>query len=433
MTTADVEKHDRLEWLRRVYSNDAEALTPEQDAAHLFETMEGWGAAQFVATYRPLTKLIEARGPISFTLQDIEHAAPDVTYANLRLDGEILFVLYVRFEAFAPYRVRYWNSYPPLPDGVTLRSYTPEDADGCVALERACPMELEGGATWIIDRGEQFDNYLQLMGEIDAAVLVAGEQVVGFYSCALRPVHFNGADTSCVYQHHYRVHPDYRSGSVSQALAAFIDPGRSFETAAPQFPYAMIDPKNVHMRNMGFPGIEGVTIARLAVPVDPAAGQNVELSKPDSAEICALLNSTHEGQVLYKLLDEASLSARCNTIATYGEEDFFAVNGAVMGVWRSGERNVLTHGDQKDVYHLAFALDYGFRDTACLMTLIDAICPSLAEDGITHLCFLCDTRAPEFAPLSERAGDVERFGFNTLPFLAEAFQCGVVYCDGVYC
>ena len=132
-------KRTRLEWLCRVYNGDKEAVSETEADAQLFDTTHMVGLDTFADMFPPLVKLRERVGDYTLTLGGIEHTAPDVTYADLLHEGEVIFVLYVRFEAQAPNRIMYWSSYPPLPDGVTVRAYTAADAPGCVALEEACP------------------------------------------------------------------------------------------------------------------------------------------------------------------------------------------------------------------------------------------------------------------------------------------------------
>ena len=226
MPNPEQDKLAQLTWLGQVYSHHQDAIREDVAETHLFETFEGFGIDQFVATYTPLIKYREAHaqdGQLQFDLGKIEHEAPDLTFAELLHNGECAFVLRVRFEEESPCRIKYWISYPPLPSNIELRRYEAKYAPGCVALEQACPMEMKDGSSWVIDRGRYFDDYLQLMAPLDAIVAIETnansplERVVGFYSNALRPIRHNKTDTFAVYQHHYRVHPDYRAGTISMA------------------------------------------------------------------------------------------------------------------------------------------------------------------------------------------------------------------------
>ena len=440
MTTSDDIKDDieaqkliRLEWIRRIYNSDVDAISQAASDEHLLDNTN-FDLKMFIDTYRPLTKLKEARGDLDFVIADIRHPHPDVTFMDLCLDGEPIFEVYVRFEDTLPCHVKYWMSYPPLPEGVTIRKYDSADAPRCVELERACPMEMLDGSTWIIDRGEYFDDYLSLMSALDAAVIEADGKIVGFYDCALRPISFqDNPDAYCVYQHHYRVHPDYRSGSVSQALASYVDPRRSFEAYDVQFPYSMVDPNNAHLQNMGFPPVPDVAIARLSIPVNETMEQFQGWRENELESIVGLINTTHGERAFFQTYTQTVLAKRLERVKSYNLGCFRCTDQAVLGVWQVNERNyTVTDSDPKEL-RLAFVMDYGYASLAGLLDAIDKVSCEVASNGATHLCFLCDTRADEFAALASRADDIQRFAVHTLPWLAEAFTEDTLYCDAVYC
>ncbi len=426
-------KLGRLEWLTRIYNGDAEAATPAAAEAELYDSEHLFGLDTFAETFPPLVKLRKRLGDVQLTLGEITHEAPDLSYADLEAGDEVVFKLYVRFEAEPPNRLMYWMSYPPLPPGVSVRPYVSSDAPGCVALEEACPMELKDGSRWIIDRGAAFDDYLQLMGRVDASVVEKEGQIIGFYSCALRPIRFKGEDGHCVYQHHYRVHPDHRAGSVSMALASAVDPRRSFEDTNLLFPYSLIDPNNVHMQNVGFPQVDDVEIVRLSLPVSLGEGvDGAGCAAAPGERVCELVNATHGDRELFRPYDLAGLAERCSRIGSFGAADYLTHGDAVIGTWAVNELNKLDHGDSHEEYRLAFALDYGFASLEDFELLLRQLCARLATQGTTHLAFLCDTRAPEYAMLAELADDAQRFALHTLPWLVPDFQAKTVYCDAVY-
>ncbi|MEM7097681.1 MAG: hypothetical protein AAF541_05425 [Pseudomonadota bacterium] len=424
----------RLAWLARIFSNDKSAATDELAEEMLVEHHPDYHISTFVEGFRPLRKYLDKAGPVSFDVSTIDHSDGDRSYASLSVNGEVIFELVVRFEVQAPYRVMYWMSHPPLPAGVSVRRYQPEDAGGCVALERACPMEMLDGSQWIIDRGVYFNDYLNLMQAIDAAVVVdhnAGDQIIGFFSCALRPVRYHGEQTFCIYQHHYRVHPDHRAGSVSQALAAFIDPRRTFQNEMPAFPYAMVDPNNAHLQHMGFPKVDDVTIARLALPA--TAGTNSMHPVQDAQLICELINTTHAERSLFTPYTPASLAQRVGQVDSYSAHSFFGDENAVLGLWRVGEVNIGIKDGVEAVSKVHFVMDYGFRSLAAFEDLIQLVLTSELTQGATHLAFICDTRATEYPFLHDLADDEQNFDIQTLPFTADAFKDGVTYCDAIYC
>ena len=112
---------------------------------------------------------------------------------------------------------------------MTVRPYTAADGPACAALDVACPFELADGTRLTLNRGAAYHSYLQLMGAFDAWVLERQGEIIGFYSNSLRPVRFNNERCFAVYQHHWRVHPAHRSGSLSGALVAAVDSRRTFE------------------------------------------------------------------------------------------------------------------------------------------------------------------------------------------------------------
>ena len=63
---------------------------------------------------------------------------------------------------------------------------------------------------------------------------------------------------------------------------------------------------------------------------------------------------------------------------------------------------------------------------------IGQLAPALLDAGASHVSLACDTRADEYAVLSERADDVQKLAVHTLPWTVDAFSERVVYCDQVY-
>ena len=424
----------RLQWLVQVYSGDAAAVTDAVADPNIFDPTYKFGLDTFTETYRPLKKLREEFGDITFTLGDVRAVAADLTHADLVYDGEVRFVAVVRFESVAPHRIMYWNSHPPVPTDVLMRPYQAGDAAGCVALERVCPMLMTDGSEWTIDRGEFFDDYLRLMEDADAWVAIHEDKVVGFYSCALRSIQFRGEPSYCIYQHHYRVHPDYRRGSIADALVTYVDPRRYFERYAAQFPYTMIDPNNVRMQNKGmFPAVADVTFARLAVALEGLDSvREAEVVAPSAETICRLINQTHNTRNFFQTYDADSLALRCERVPSYNRGSFKRLGDAVLGIWDVNEVNVLRAEGRTQEFKLSFVLDYGFTAVADLLELVRAVAPQLRARGTTHLCFLCDTRVAEYVALAGLAGDVQRFGVHTLPWIGEDFSQGPVYCDAIY-
>ncbi|MEM7077011.1 MAG: hypothetical protein AAF513_00155 [Pseudomonadota bacterium] len=433
--TSDQTRTERLEWLARVYSEDGDAVRDEVADAMLVEHNPAFHVSNFAATYRPLRKFLDQQGPVTFEVTAADHAEPDRTYASFSVDGTVIFEVIVRFETNAPYRIMYWMSHPPLPAHISIRPYTPSDAPGCVALEQACPMEMLDGSQWTIDRGTYFDDYLSLMHAIDAAVAIdhaANDKVIGFFSCALRPIRYQEKDTFCVYQHHYRVHPDYRAGSVSQALATFVDPRRTFAASAAQFPYSFVDPNNAHLQHMGLPEIENVHITRLAL----AAPETSMGPKPallhDHDHIATLINTAHQDRSLFIPFTAQAVAERLARVASYNPQCIFGDAEAFLGIWPVAELNVQDVDGVRTETRMHFVLDYGFTSIEALARLVGDVLASPIMEGATHLGFLCDQRAPEYPHLQTLATDEQTFAVHTLPFTQDAFAA-VVYCDAIYC
>jgi len=435
--TEDAKTH-RLDWLRRVYCHEPLAVSEEEATIHLFDRLNDFGMQNFVDNFRPLNKLREKHGPIEFSLGKVNHAEPDLCYAELCFKAEVVFILRVRFEVELPCRVLYWGSYPPLPEGVTIRPYTPDDATGCVALELACPFESDDGAKWTLDRGARFDEYLQLMAPIDAWVADFKGQIVGFFSCALRPIRFNNEDCYGVYQHHYRVHPEHRAGSVSMALSNHVDARRTFAEYQVPFPYSLVDPGNKHMKHMGFPPVDNLCIARMSLSIERLAaleGTAHALAVPSVATIIELMDA-----VLYPRHSPKYLEQRWARTASFGHENYHGSNSAFVAFWDAQELNIIDHGEggkPSEERRLSFVLDYGFREPRDLLAVLTALAQSLETSAqpsaASHLCFLCDTRAPEYTLLHPFAEDEAQLALHTLPWVVEPFQHNTVYCDAVYC
>ena len=428
-------KLDRLTWLAQLYSHDSQAASEEAANEHLFDRFNDFGIEHFLKTFRPLVRLRERRGPVVFALGRVVHEADDLTYAELCVADEVIYIARVRFEEVAPCRIRYWSSYPPLPDGVTLRPYTPADSSACVALERLCPFESADGTRWTLDRGDRFDDCLALMRPIDAWVAEAAGVIVGFFSCALRPIRMNGEACYAVYQHHYRVHPDHRAGSISIALASYVDPRRSFDGLPVAFPYSMIDPNNLHMQNVGFPAVGQVQLARLSLSVEKlrqATIEPVELTVLNPEQIIALLDRTHGQRVLYPDHDLAYLQARWNRVGDFDEANYRGMPQAFAALWNSQERNRIEREGRIDDRCLAFVLDYGFENPGDLLRVLATQARQLTHTNTTHIGLLCDTRAEEYAPLSAFADDEALLAVHTLPWICEPLHKHVIYCDGIY-
>ncbi len=424
-------KEQRLDWLAKIFSSDAVAMSDEVTNEQLFDRFNDFGMAHFVNNFRPLAKLRDARGPLTFDVGAVEHAADDLSYVELCLSGEVIFMVRVRFEAQPPYRIRYWSPYKPLPEGVRIRPYQPDDAAGCAALELACPMEAKDGSEWVIDRGDKFDDYLQLIAPFDAAVVEFDGQIVGFFSCALRDISLNGEACFAAYQHHWRVHPDHRAGSVSQALAAEVDARRTFDGLNVALPYSLVDPDNLHMQHMGFPPLPGVQISRLNIPTTLGSPGNGDQAVPLS-RVMQTGAHTHGQRTLYRNFNQAQWEDRLSRIPDYGINDFRANEGAVLGVWAAGEHNVLRKGDETRERYIAFALDYGYENLTAFQELLLTTLVELRERGMTHLAVTCDSRADEYQLLSEVAEDEQRFAFHTLPWMAEPLSGRTLYYDAAY-
>ena len=442
-------KENRLAWLTRVFSDDRAAVAPDIVANHIVDPAHVFGIEQTTRRFPPLKKIFAERDGVEFHLGEVRHTDPDRSFVEFCLDGEVALIVVARFEEAAPFRMKYWGAYPPLPAGVEIRPYRASDAAGCRDLELRCPMEFADGESWVIDRGARFDDYLRLAADFEASVAVdATGRVIGFLSNELRPIVLDtppmatlgrrpekerdeAADTFCVYQHHYRVDPEYRGASVSMALSTHVDSRRAYEHLDVRFPYSLIDARNVRMQNTGFPAVEGVTVARLAIPT--TIGTTAPLRSPDVETICSRINATHERRRLFKPYDAVSLNERCGRIDGYRLDHFVSAADAVLGIWAVGERNLGGRDGVLDERRVAFALDYGFESVAGLVELVRAAVGVLREGGTTHLGFVLDVRAPEYEALKAMADDEQRFRVHTLPWLAEMFAERVVHWDAVYC
>ena len=429
------DKRHHLDWLVQLYSHHPDAITDDAADPHLFDRHNDFGIAAFLEGFRPLNKLREQRGPVVFELGAIDEAADDLVFVELLVEGELIYVARVRFEVESPCRIKYWGSYPPLPEGVVLRDYQPGDAAGCVALEQLCPFESSDGVRWTINKGAQFDDYLKFMSPIDAAVVEFNDEIIGFFSCALRPIRFNDQDCNAVYQHHYRVHPDHRSGSVSVALASYVDPRRTFEHDQVEFPYSMIDPDNVHMQNMGFPPVPDLRVARLTLPLETLAADaktSTELQTPTVSAILHGMNSTHEDRVLFPTHTEDYLTDRWNRISSFNQSNYMANDQAFIGVWQANERNQIE--DNGSVQHktIAYVIDYAFSEPAQLLEVLQLSARQLQGSETSHFSVLCDTRATEYAVLKDLADHEALLALHTLPWICEPLSATTLYCDGIY-
>ncbi len=216
------------------------------------------------------------------------------------------------------------------------------------------------------------------------------------------------------------------------ALASAVDPRRTFEDTNLLFPYSLVDPNNVHMQNVGFPKAEDVKIVRLSLPVSLGEGVEPVSASATDERVCELINATHGDRELFQPYDAGMLTDRCSRVGSFGREDYLVHGDAVIGAWAVNELNKLDHGDAHHEFRLAFALDYGFMNLEDFEQLVRRLCARLAAQDTTHLSFICDTRAPEYALLAEFAADEQRFGLHTLPWLVPDFQAKTVYCDAVY-
>ena len=469
-------KQNGIDWLARVFSHEPDAIAESTADEHLFDRLNDFGMQNFVDNFRPLNKFRQRHGNVQFAIGAIEHDAEDLCHVKLVHEGVVIFVLRIRFEETLPCRIKYWGAYPPLPDDVSLRPYRSADAPHCVRLEQLCPMQLADGTEWTIDRHDLFDDYLQLMAPIDAWVVVhkkpaadtqqhsTSEEIVGFFSSALRPINFAGEETFAVYQHHYRVHPNFRGGSVSQALACAVDTRRSFEKYNVQFPYSLIDPSNTHMTGVGFPPVPEKRIVRLALPAarlmrwsdgdvkikrgSHADSMDHTADDLDVTDIVGCINRTHQGRVLFSPVSTQTMQARWSKVASFNQSNYRGCGAAVAGVWFAQERNVLKKSSVDEFEEassetvvenrLSFVLDYGYigndgeADQYGFLQVLASICRELVNDGGTHLCLMCDTRSLEYEWLKDHADDIQTFAFHTLPWLLDTFQANTVYCDGVF-
>ena len=72
----------RLAWLARIHSSDAEAMSDEVANEHLFDRLNDFGMAHFVNTFRPLVKLHEV-GELLLLLYLVLHVGSVVLHSLL--------------------------------------------------------------------------------------------------------------------------------------------------------------------------------------------------------------------------------------------------------------------------------------------------------------------------------------------------------------
>ena len=93
MTTSndiDQQKLIRLDWIRRIYNSDPDAISQAASDEHLLDNTN-FDLKTFIDTYRPLTKLKEARGELDFRIENVRHEHADVTFVDLYLGDEHIF------------------------------------------------------------------------------------------------------------------------------------------------------------------------------------------------------------------------------------------------------------------------------------------------------------------------------------------------------
>jgi hypothetical protein len=148
------------------------------------------------------------------------------------------------------------------------------------------------------------------------------------------------------------------------------------------------------------------------------------------------LNALHDGEAMFPGYDAARLGDRLQRLpAGYGLQQLRIGDGAVVGVWQSGERVVRESGGRRSESVRAWVLDYGLaspRAAAELEGLLRAWCGELSARGVTHLSLFATDASPVAPLLRDLAETVSPVEFQSaMPEPRDLDRSGL-YVDHVY-
>jgi len=209
------------------------------------------------------------------------------------------------------------------------------------------------------------------------------------------------------------VHPDERGHHFMQVFA-----GQQREFISPHFDavLAHFDEGNTAvitaLVNSARRSIWSRKVHMLHFACVPSGDAGRPATSADAPRIASLLNAAHDGKVLFRTQDAASITSKLSVIPSYGFKDVLLSDRACVGMWLSGEAIEDTRAGVTTRRKLATVVDYGFDGAAGLeqlKALIDAWRTRCELAGITHLVLYTNEGAREAQSLMAHASHVDTF------------------------
>ena len=349
--------------------------------------------------------------------------------------------LRVTVEADRPHRIRHASVTRTLPEGTYLRPATPEDGRELAELCRQTPILLSNGRQLVIDPGDDYWTGTRLMGMANALVAVHGERIIAVQLGTMFEARYGGRHQRVAVVLHTRVHPDFAMAGIrtviqrvfqqvsaqrmqqAQHEAGVTEPDRgdrSDRATPPTAPLALTGISYVAAENLTTQS-DRIRAASwkckpyrlvLPCPLPRATDHGRVATAADGPRIVELINRCHGEEELFLPYTERYLEERLSRapdLYTWG--DLLLGENAVVGVWMSGERRVLTDGGTTTTSVRGLVLDHGFAPghEDELLLLLGAASRRAAGRGMTHLSVFSSDGSPGAASLRSVAETIERY------------------------
>ncbi len=322
----------------------------------------------------------------------------------------------------------------PRPSGFTVRPAVPEDGPVLARLERTAPIQM-GNVGVVYDRGE--DDYFRGDRLADASVLVLERdgEVVGIGGTVVHGARINGHDAQMAYAHRFRIARSAQRGGAWGALqwptwlsgATRSDAGNAYIHRANEAMLRYVPPAVV----------QPVEPERLAFRTADLAGSATmrPATAADAPRIVALLNTTHEGEALFRPYTIESLIERVEREpSAYSWPSFRLSDRAVLGAWWHAYRVLRATGEESSEDVRTLVLDYGFEPGAEseFVDLLRAVAAEASSGGSSELTIFTSPPSPGYEVLRPIAHHVDAYAMTLGAFAYGGVISGAVYVDQLY-
>lgn len=323
----------------------------------------------------------------------------------------------------------------PLPPGISLRPAVAADWPALAALEAACPTVTASGKLASISRSHALADHFALQGEYALCVAEHDGRIIGARALPIREVSIGWQHRRYDFSHFVRIHPDYQSLGLIQALHT-TTAENVWPTTDAQFAYA--DPANARAR-AAFGGYPFWSLRPFRAEFDcarlagPPFGR--ETTPADAARVMELVNTCHGREAFFSPYNGATLEERLSRAPhAYSWPHIRLSDNAVMGAWLCGERRIVVDGQRRDEMVRGLVLDYGFlpEGEEDFVALVRHWCASANAAGMTHLSIFSSPSSPGADTIRHLAHRIQEFDFAFDEPEPSDLDARGVYVDAIY-